>query len=1092
MKKFFLMLFFCLSGTALSFSETTKEMPLFENNFRVVNYFSEQGLSQSVVTSIAQDDQGYLWIATGSGLNRFDGLNFTVFNHDPDDKNSLPYQTLTSLYYDGHHKLWIASNNGLSYFDTVKGRFHTPENLFPPGKQFGPFQIAKARGDFIWLRPTNELFLFNTVTMIKKKIDLPFSLKNGAIFFGTDEAGNIWLLKDDGLITFNIDDVQGNTLKRYEMISRDLSNCLDLSFVDKVVWISCDDDMLKYYPEKKQFIREGVLKIKQNVSFQKLYSGNGKYWIPSSHGLWVRDKSAKNWKNFIANPLLKNTLQINTLNNIFVDRNSLVWIGTFGAGLSMWDPKSQYIHYYLNPFQLSEYSRNTLFWKADVTDIAFDAKENLWVSTRSAGVYQLNSAGKILQHIDTSKVKGLQSNDVTSVYVDKSDRLWLSTLYEGVFIKDRNKGWQHLQIRNISGSNFTVVRVFEDSRGRVFLSTFKGLFLYEESTNKLISLMDAFPDKFKKLSLRISKVLEASDGYYWIATDAGVVVLDHDLNYFAWFNSHEAPLPLSHNEANDIVEDKFGNIWVATASGVDRISYIEHKWVVQNYNNIDLLKGQSFFIVVADKKGLIWLGGVNGLYQLDPTSEEVNIIPQKYGLQGVEFNSNAGAIDSKGWLYFGGVNGLNVIEPEKLTINYPASSIVNSKFIVDGKKVEKTDSAIPITFDDNSKYIQLKFDVVDLANAENIELRMRIPEISDRWSPWTVERFFNLFDLTPGLYHVELQSRVAGKSNILNSAQISFQVNSSTTLADYFFWIVSIAVAALVMFFIRWQYQKWIEQKLSLINEQIRLTDEIAYFRKRNNEHKSENSQLLDELSSVFKDKDLLERQLHDLHLVDKQTGLHTRDFIKYSIDNAIRQLTTMLPESSDNGQLPQKHIPQYIPQLQFLIIKLDGFEKLRLQGGQFLLNQIIIQIAAEMKNISGAADELVRWNQDSFLLYARADKDQTLQALCEKLCTILRQGEFGPSSSEQIAMTCSIAALRFPFVETETLEVDWPKLIELTESAANWWSETYGDGWLIISARQKHNNRVFVEQGISNFGEIFEKELFDIKTSSNEPDNNS
>lgn len=1077
---------FCLNVYA--FLDKKSELPLFENNFRVVNYGAQDGLSQSAIRSMAQDDQGYLWLATESGLNRFDGLNFKVFKHDPDDKNSIPYQSIKSIYFDHHHKLWITSMNGLSYYDTIKGKFFTPKNLFSEDEKLNNFNMVKATGDYVWLMASTKLFLLNTVTLKILTINYLEKFTLSSDYFTADSVGNVWLLGNDGLYTFNMKDIQNDSIQKFEFMPEDLSVCEDLSFIDNVVWISCEGKMLKYFPEQKQFVRERISENKAAISFGKLTMDGERYWLASNNGVWVKNKEAKHWQNFTANPLLKNSLQTNKILGIFVDRQSLVWIGTFGAGLSMWNPNSQYIHYYLSSFQLSEFSKNINFWKADVTDIALGSNVDLWVATRGSGVYKLDKNGKILKHINTSKIKGFESNEVLGIFVDSHDRLWISTLYKDIFYKDGNENWQNFKLgKKLSKSN-TVFRIFEDSEDRIFISTFEGLFLYDESTHTTRYLMDVFPEDFKKINLRISKVIEASDGYYWVASDAGVVVLDHDLNYVAWFNSKKAKLPLSHNEANDIVEDKFGNIWVATGIGVDRISFIQQQWVVQSYTNIEPLKGQTFYTIVADDKGFIWIGGNRGLYQLDPTSEEVNVIPQKYGLQGLEFNSSCGDKDALGRLYFGGINGLNIIDPDKLNISYPASSIVNSEFIVDGKKIQKINKSMPIEFYDNSKYIQLKFDVVDLANAENIELRMRIPQISKNWSPWTVDRFFNLFDLTPGIYNVELQSRVSGKTNVLNSAQISFKVKSSTTLFDYLFWIVSIVIAVIIMLLIRWQYQKWIEQKLKLINKQIKLTDEVTYYKNMNVEQKNENSQLLDELSSVFKDKDLLERQIHDLHLVDKQTGLHTRDFIKYSIDNAIRQFSTMIVGSSPDEQMG----PNFIPQLQFLIIKLDGFEKLRLQGGQFLLNQIIIQIAAEMKNIGGAADELVRWNHDSFLLYARVDNEQTLDMLCEKLCCILREGEFGPSSSEQIAITCSIAALKFPFVDTEKLDVDWPKLIELTESAANWLSDTYGDGWLIISSRQKQNNRVFVDEGITNFGDVYHKGLFDIQTAINQTHNNS
>ncbi len=1095
MKQFFFILkvliILTLMPSAVAFSDNDNKNHLFKSNFRVNNYGAKQGLSQSVIRFMAQDDLGYLWIGTASGLNRFDGLNFTVFNHDPNDKYSLPFQFIESLYYDHHQKLWISSVNSLGYYDMVQQKFFQLENIFPKDLPIVDVKIINTRGNLIWLKTEKNLFLFNTVTMKLQMINYSDGRSKSIISVASDtELGTTWVLVSDGLLIFNLDDIEDNKVQHVEFYPHDVTGCKYMTFIDQIVWLACHNKALKYYTKTHQFDWEIIADNTNLIKDGQITSDDERYWYSSNRGVWVRDKSSDQWLNFTANPLLENALQTNKIMKVFVDAQSLVWIGTFGAGLSMWDPKSQYVHYFLNPFQLSEYDKDPLFWKADVTDLSFDQNENLWVATRGSGTYKLDADGNILQHISTEKIPGFDSEEVIGLLVDSKKRLWLSSDNWRLFVKEQGKAWRKMKFRlpkqKDNLNNNLVVRVLEDSEGRMLASTDGGLFLYDQTKNIFISLMDVFPKELKLISTRVSKVIEASDGYYWVATDAGVVVLDHDFHFFAWFNSTKTRLRLSSHEANDIVEDKFGNIWVAMVSSIVRISYINQKWVIKNYNNIALLKSQTFYTIVADPRGMIWIGGDRGLYQLDPTSDEVNIIPQKYGLQGAEFNTGTGAVDKQGRLYFGGINGLNVIDPEKLKISYPASSIVNSEFIVDGKKIHKTDAIKPVSFYDDSKFIQLKFDVVDLVNAENIELRMRIPELSDKWSPWTAERFFNLYDLSAGIYHVELESRVSGKKNKLNSTQISFLVKSSTTLLDYLIWFLSIALAGAILLFIRWRYRKSVDKTLLLINEQNRLSQEVEGCKQQILECEIEKGRLLDELSTTFKDKDLLEQQIHDLHLVDKQTGLHTRDFLKYSIDNAIRQFSSMVPTSARDETLSGKNLPQ----LQFLIIKLDNFEKLRLHGGLFLLNQIIIQVAAEMKNIGSIADELVRWNQDSFLFYTRFDDQQPLDLLCEKLCNVLREHEFGPSSSELRALTCSIAAIKFPFVETEIREVDWPQLIELTESAANWLSERDGDGWLIISSRQKHNNRVFVEQGIANFGDVYQKGLFDIKTAVSQSDN--
>ena len=77
----------------------------------------DQGLSQSSVFTILQDSTGLMWFGTEDGLNKFDGYNFTVFKHDPEDPNSLSSNTILDIYEDREGKLWIGTSQGLDQFD---------------------------------------------------------------------------------------------------------------------------------------------------------------------------------------------------------------------------------------------------------------------------------------------------------------------------------------------------------------------------------------------------------------------------------------------------------------------------------------------------------------------------------------------------------------------------------------------------------------------------------------------------------------------------------------------------------------------------------------------------------------------------------------------------------------------------------------------------------------------------------------------------------------------------------------------------------------------------------------------------------------
>ena len=99
-------------------------LPVEARNLQFEQITTEDGLSQSAVMVIAQDDRGYIWIGTQEGLNRYDGYEFKVFEHDASDKNSLPDDWVLSLLVDHKGRLWVGTNDGgLSRYDADKDNF---------------------------------------------------------------------------------------------------------------------------------------------------------------------------------------------------------------------------------------------------------------------------------------------------------------------------------------------------------------------------------------------------------------------------------------------------------------------------------------------------------------------------------------------------------------------------------------------------------------------------------------------------------------------------------------------------------------------------------------------------------------------------------------------------------------------------------------------------------------------------------------------------------------------------------------------------------------------------------------------------------
>ncbi|HMR85080.1 MAG TPA: two-component regulator propeller domain-containing protein, partial [Niabella sp.] len=75
-------------------------------------FSTAQGLSQGMINDMLQDKEGFIWIATKGGLNRYDGYSFKVFTNDPQDTTSISSNAVSNLLEDSKGRLWVGTYDG--------------------------------------------------------------------------------------------------------------------------------------------------------------------------------------------------------------------------------------------------------------------------------------------------------------------------------------------------------------------------------------------------------------------------------------------------------------------------------------------------------------------------------------------------------------------------------------------------------------------------------------------------------------------------------------------------------------------------------------------------------------------------------------------------------------------------------------------------------------------------------------------------------------------------------------------------------------------------------------------------------------------
>jgi len=150
----------------------------------------EDGLSHSAVWKILQDSEGYMWFGTQDGLNRYDGYNFAVYRHDPNDPQSLRDDYVSSMYEDRSGVLWIGTQQGwLEKYDREQDRF-TPYHI---GSWIT--SLYEDRSGLLWIGAQAGLYRFDReaeqatlITSERGWVEVVYEDRERQLWFGTEDG----------------------------------------------------------------------------------------------------------------------------------------------------------------------------------------------------------------------------------------------------------------------------------------------------------------------------------------------------------------------------------------------------------------------------------------------------------------------------------------------------------------------------------------------------------------------------------------------------------------------------------------------------------------------------------------------------------------------------------------------------------------------------------------------------------------------------------------------------------------------------------------------------------------------------------------
>lgn len=689
----------------------------------------DDGLPQNTISCIIQTHDGYLWVGTGNGIARFDGIKFTVFNTF---NSRLRGRDIKHFFEDKDKNLWIVSKKGLSCFK--QGKFVNFK---------GQEESVDRRIGQIWDGNRNDVWIGTFKGILRYKNGkfetfMDTEIINGYRFnsFIKDNQNNLWLGTARGLLRFN-----NGRFGKLIGSGEDRKYFFREIFQDSQgnLWIGTINGLRQYRRGQINGVK-GTERLLINAIIEDRW---GNLWIGAESGL----KQFRNGR--IETIDIKNKLTESYIERIVEDKDGNLWIGTVEGLYRCWKGL------------FASIKKENGLADNHVIYIYQDREGNLWIGTKR-GLSRLKNP-RILTY---SMEEGLGCDFPRSIYQDKQGRIWISGDCEGItslakgkfkvyseqtgfpglggggFFEDsRGFLWcgdklttfknETFQVFKTSGSD--TIRSFnavqEDGMGNLWIGTEDGLICLKD--NKLITFTtdDGLSDNL------VQNIFFAKDKTLWIATNRGCTLFKDGT-----FHTIRKGKELSQKAVLDIYQDEEETIWLGTYGGLYR--YLDGNFFL--YTSQDGLVDDAILGMLEDENKNLWMSSNHGIFYVNKKELHDFAEGRIHSLHPVSFDRNDGMKSEEcnsgrqpsclksrdGRLWFPTMKGVVVVDSNRLKLNTRPPPVHIEDVLLDGEQV-MTRGKIKVM--PGIKRIEFHYTAINFQNSKKVRFRYMLERHDKQW-----------------------------------------------------------------------------------------------------------------------------------------------------------------------------------------------------------------------------------------------------------------------------------------------------------------------------------------------------------------------
>ncbi|SHJ16998.1 ligand-binding sensor domain-containing protein [Hymenobacter daecheongensis DSM 21074] len=740
---------------------------------------SAHGLSENSVHCMAQDRRGFLWLGTQDGLSRYDGTQFRVFRHDPQQLGSLSSNYVLALALDQQGRLWVGTGGGLGCYNPLTERFrtflHHPDSSGSLADNFVRAVFGDRQGR-LWVGTEGGLQRFDPQTgrfqLFRPRPAPPQDAHLNSIrAIAQDRQGRLWVGTGAGQLS-QVNPAAGTLEPAARWVAGSAITALCADTRGGLLWVGTEAHGLALLPADggaPRFFRpqpQVPASLPGNMVRAIWQDARGRLWVGTNNGLARYEPVTASFYTSRHQPGVPQSLADDVVLSLFQDRSGLLWAGTEG-GLSTFEGRP-------GAFRPVPGAGPAA---GPVWAVSEDRQGRVWVGTETAGLVCYDPAtnrSTRFRH-DPQDPGSLSEDFVRALCFDARGRLWIGTQSQGLDCLEpgasRFRHYRHAAGQPSSLADDFIRSISSDRQGHLWIGTEGGLTRLEPDAGRFTTFRQRPNDPRSLSNNFVRAVLQDRRGQLWVGTGGGGLCRFNPVTgRFTTFRADaRVPGGLSSNFVRCLLEDHAGRLWVGTeGGGLCRLDDAAAGRFT-TFRETQGLPNDVVYGIVEDEQHTLWLSTNEGLARFRPATGQFHTFDVRDGLPHNEFNAGAYGRGHDGQLYFGGQMGLVRFWPAAVRTNAVPPVVVLTGFRKFNQPVALDTSITErrsVVLGPKDYFFSLQFAALDFRLPDKNRYAYRLENFDPDWVQAGARHEATYTNLDPGTYTFRV--RAANNDGVWN------------------------------------------------------------------------------------------------------------------------------------------------------------------------------------------------------------------------------------------------------------------------------------------------------------------------------------